>query len=176
MMKPTVMFILFTLTVLSVQAQSDTLPALFKPGHTINIGLHGDASIVSISYERLFHIRPDHFLTGKAGLGFNQEVDFCILPDVFPCEKKERNFLAIPHHVTSNYGRGNHFGEIGLGGTFLIGNTKSYYIVYPILGYRYLPMKTDALCFRIFAMYPFAFSQDIAIWRIPVGVSLGGTF
>lgn len=170
------MFILFTFTFLSAKAQSDPIPAQKKPGSTINIGLLGDASLVSISYERLFTVRPNLFLTGKAGVGFNQEFDYCILPDVFPCETELRSFLAIPHHFTTNYGRGNHYGEIGLGGSFLIGNAKSYYTVYPILGYRYMPFKTNALCLRIFATYPFTFNQSIGILKMPIGLSLGGTF
>ncbi len=136
-MKRVLMVVLCSCYYWAAEAQSDPVILESIPNNTINIGLLGDASIVSISYERLFHIRPNHFLTGKAGIGFNQEDDFCILPNISPCDNVVRNFLTIPHHVTSNYGRGKHFGEIGLGGTLLTGNAGPFYMIYPIVGYRY---------------------------------------
>ncbi|MCF8237414.1 MAG: hypothetical protein K9I85_04605 [Saprospiraceae bacterium] len=152
------------------------MPTILKPENTINIGLLGDVSIVSISYERLFCVRPDHFLTIKAGLGFNQAPIWRILPQLHPSDNVVRNFLTIPHHFTSNYGRGKHFGEIGLGGTLLTGNTGPFYTIYPIVGYRYMPLEMDAICFRIFAMYPFSLNQNAGVWGFPIGLSLGGTF
>ena len=140
-----------------------------RPLHSIGINLFGDASAISGYYEKLFLIKGNFILSSKLGFGYNEK--FCVLG---ACKKE--TFLTIPHHITANIGKKQHFFEFGFGGTFLMGNNASSYIVYPTVGYRIVPLKSNRLNFRIFGQYPLLKSKPIEAPFIPIGISLGLSF
>lgn len=157
-------------TFLLAQKNSDTLTT--RPQNSFALNMFGDASITSVGYERLFANKPGFFLTGKIGIGLNQEFKICVWG---PCDPPEM-FLTIPHHITANFGKGRHFLEIGLGGSIIAGNTRQHYFIYPILGYRFQPIKSKKLNFRIYGSIPFTGMNTDDIMFIPVGLSLGWCF
>lgn len=150
-------------------AQDSKATRSIRPINNLYLNLLGDASYVSINYERLFISTPVFFLSGKLGLGYiNDELNWF-------SSSPPNLYLTVPHHITGNLGLqgGIHFLEAGLGGTFASGNNNLQYYLYPIIGYRIQPKKPNRLCFRIFISVPF---WSYSHMFIPVGVSLGVNF
>ncbi|MGB4204332.1 MAG: hypothetical protein WBJ84_01800 [Bacteroidales bacterium] len=102
-------------------------------------------------------------------MGYNEEFQVFFGP---PPEK----YATIPHHITGNLGKGRHFFEFGIGGTIISGNTTQPYILYPIVGYRFLPLTSDKFNFRVFGQIPFTGLETDDIIFIPLGLSLGVSF
>lgn len=148
--------------------------------NNINLNFFGDASYVSINYERLFTVSPHIFFSGKLGIGYAE--DFCI--PIYNSCADNKGWMAISHHITSNFGKRNNFFEIGLGGTLNslsedeYGPVNDRYLLYPVVGYRRQPLLSNKLVFRIFVNAP---PLNI-IWEsitqpfIPLGFSFGITF
>ena len=158
-------------TVIFAQNNSDSI--IKRPLNNININLWGDASIISINYERIFLISSTFILVSKLGLGYNEEFQLCIFG---PCSSSPDKYLTIPHHITGNIGKGRNFFEFGLGGTIINGNTTQNYLLYPIVGYRLNPLNTNKVNFRIFGQIPFSGLETENILFIPFGLSLGKSF
>ncbi len=150
-------------------AQSNNDSILVRPKNNISINLLGDASLVSVNYERLFVINPSFFITAKLGIGYNEE--FCL----FGCDDREK-YLTIPQHITGNFGKGKNFFEFGLGGSIISGHTVQDYTLYPMVGYRLQPLKSDKLNFRVYLQYPVTGSAMDEILFIPIGFSFGYCF
>jgi len=167
--------LILTVTILSLgiasfaqQEHSDT-----RPTNNIYLNLLGDASLISINYERLFLVSPKFTVSSKLGVGYNQEFQLCF----GSCLASPKNYFTLPHHVTGNFGKGKHLFELGLGGTFISGDTPQPYSLYPIVGYRIQPLMPDRLTFRIFAQIPLlhpAAMEDILF--SPIGLSVGVSF
>ena len=148
-----------------------------RPLNNISLNLLGDASILSINYEKQYLVRKVFILTTKFGLGYNQEFRLCVFG---PCSSPAENYVTIPHHFTANFGNKRSFFEFGLGGTILLyGVTSDPYIFYPIIGYRFLPLKSNNLNFRLYFLPPIQFDGPFGhteIAFIPCGVSIGISF
>jgi hypothetical protein len=153
------------------QNQEDIIDA--RPINNFNLNLLGDASIISINYERQFIVSPIFILSSKLGLGYNEEFQLCIFG---PCSSPPEKYLTMPHHITGNFGKGRHFFEFGLGGTIINGNTTQPYLLYPIVGYRIMPLRSDKLNFRMFGLIPFSGLETDDILFIPFGYSFGISF
>ena len=148
-----------------------------RPKNDVSINLLGDASLFSFGYERLLIASPNFLLTGKLGLGYNQEglpsVTFCLSPpcELGPSERFEK-YITLPHHLTANFGAEKKFLEIGIGGTIFSGG----YVPYVIAGFRLHPLVSDKLSLRIFAQRRFFFKNTSDIIFIPLGMSFGLAF
>lgn len=169
----------------SLPAQQAQVSIFSRPLNNLNINLLGDGSLISLNYERLFSVKPKFFLTGKLGLGYNEEFEFrvCLFgPCTIKSTQKVINFLTIPHHITGNFGRRSLFFEVGLGGTLFSGNGVINHIVYPIVGLRVQPRRINKLNFRVFGCLPFGSeigSVGIGLNEVfffPFGLSLGYCF
>ena len=144
-----------------------------RPSNNININLIGDASIISINYEKHLFITQNILLTTKLGLGYNIATNFCNDYDCF----SQVNFITIPHHLTVNFGKESHFLEFGLGGTKLINSKASHpYLIYPIFGYRYLPLVSNDLNFSFYFQYVFHNLEENDFYMFPFGLSIGYSF
>lgn len=145
---------------------------MVRPLQSVNISLAGDASLISVNYEKLFSISERFIIATKIGLGYNEEFNIC-----FGSCPSDEGFITIPHHVTANLGAKRNFFEFGLGGTMMTGNTARNYFFYPIVGYRFLPLRSNRLNFRIYAQIPITGLSDTdGIPFSPLGMSLGFTF
>lgn len=143
-----------------------------RPLNNINVNLLGDGSLMSFSYERQKIIKPTFLVSGKFGLGYNEEFRICL----GGCSTPSKKFLTVPYHLTANFGKTRHFIELGLGTTIYIGGTSQPNLIYPIIGYRFLPFQNQKFNFRIFAQYPFAGTDDDEIIFSPFGASAGMSF
>ena len=154
-----------------------------RPLNNISLNLLGDASIISINYEKQYLVGKSYVLSTKFGLGYNQE--FCISFGTGSCSPVE-DYLTIPHHFTANIGKRRSFFEFGLGGTMLSGKTTCPYILYAIIGYRFQPLQSNKFNFRIYLQPPIPIRElnkpvdnDFPhpdILYIPFGVSVGYSF
>jgi hypothetical protein len=143
-----------------------------RPVHNLALNFLGDISLVSIHYENVLEFSPTFFLTGKLGVGYNSDLD----PTGFMGYEVVETFTTIPHHLTLNVGQRIHFFEFGLGGTFLLGEFCQGYDLYPIVGYRIYPLRTNRFNFRVFLLYPLTgLGWDIGVVS-PVGLSTGFCF
>jgi len=163
---------LISATVLSAQDESEYTDD--RPWNTIYINFGGDASISSLNYERLFFKRPKFFFTGALGIGYNKNADDEFEGSIFQIQHSQ--YLTIPHHITMNVGKENSFFEFGIGGIGIIGNTNKNYFLCPIIGYRFHPLISIKLNFRIYVSFPFDGFKNVEIWWFPIGLSLGTNF
>jgi hypothetical protein len=141
-----------------------------RPRNNVSLNLFGDASIISGSYEHLFLTYHKFFMSTKIGLGYSESRG---LPT------DNTLLFTFPMHVTGNLGQKMHYFEFGFGGTFLFYGKFTYwdYAVYPILGYRLQPLKSDRVMLRVYASYPLTDEMDIHnYWFCPVGFSIGFCF
>jgi hypothetical protein len=153
-------------------AQKLKEPMDSRPLNSLYLNLFGDASLVSINYDRLFIISSAFRLSSKIGMGFNEEFQICFFG---PCSPPEQYF-TLPHHITGNFGKGRILFELGLGGTKIIGTRTQTYILYPIIGYRIMPLTPGKLNFRMYGQLPFSGIVREDIVFIPVGLSIGFSF
>jgi hypothetical protein len=172
-MKRITLIIVFVISGTFLFAQNNGDSTDIRPINNINLNIFGDASIISLNYERLFLFNKYFFITGKIGIGYNEEFKLCIFG---PCSPPEK-YITIPHYITGNLGKGRHFIEFGLGGTIINGKTNQHYWLYPIVGYKLQPLKSNKVNFRIFASIPFSGLYSVEdIYFIPFGLSLGVCF
>ena len=168
-MKKTVLLILL-FTFIHAFAQKLDETTVSRPLNIVSVNLFGDASAISLNYERLFQINDHFVVSSKLGLGYNEEFKLCLWES--PCIPD--TFITMPHHITGNLGKKQHFFEFGLGGTALMGGNSNSYIMYPTVGYRIVPLRKNRLNFRIFAQYPLW--GGFKVLFMPVGVNLGLSF
>ncbi len=146
-----------------------------RPLNNVYVNLYGDASLISINYERLYFVSSKVFLAGKLGLGSNEESD--LTSSVAPEEAE--SFTTIPHHFTANFGRKRSSLEFGLGGTIITGKIPNHYFMYSIIGYRLHPLKSKKMNFRIYGQIPISkfewagFFPNPGFYYSPIGLSAG---
>jgi hypothetical protein len=78
--------------------------------------------------------------------------------------------------VSCNFGRNRSFLEPGVGAAWVSGNGNDYYVVYPLLGYRYHSCKKPGFSFRAWVYYPLGqknFMDWDVIMIVPYGLSFG---
>ncbi|MBP8917283.1 MAG: hypothetical protein KBG70_11125 [Chitinophagales bacterium] len=172
-MKPlrTYLFFLFFLLSKLLQSQEtniDTIPS--RPMNSFNINL-GDASGISLNYERLFKMGQNFLLAGKIGLGYNEEFKFGCTSN--SCQSK---YLTVPASITMNFGKKRNFFEVGMGGTKLYGDLEKDYWLYPLLGYRFQPLIGGKFNFRIYYCVPLGGYLVKDIFFNPSGLSTGVLF
>lgn len=155
----------------SQESNIDSIPA--RPMNSFNITL-GDASGLSVGYERLFKIGENFFLAGKIGLGLNKEFRICIFS--LDCQKPAEKYISVPASLTINYGENKSFLEVGIGGSKLHGNIDQHYWIYPIIAYRAQPLIPGRFNFRVFAAFPFSGYENGEILFLPFGISTGVVF
>lgn len=162
--------LLFLLALGSTYAQ-DTEPASAeRPTFNISANFGGDASLMSLGFEKLFFLESGPVLAAKIGFGFNQE--FNIFDSGDPI-----NFFTLPHAFTVNLGNGKRsYGEVGIGGSWITDNTQHYYFIYPMIGFRYHPFKNPGFSFKAWAFWPFGQIdkvEEVEVMISPLGLSFG---
>lgn len=164
MKKITLLVVAFVAGNLLAQQKNDSTG--FIHSSNIYVTALGDVSDLSINFENRFVITPGFFVTGKIGIGFCREFSFFNTPS--------KDYFALPHHISLNFGRRRGFFEIGMGGTYVpLKPYYPYYFLYPFAGYRFQSMHANKLVFRIFVSYPLSgnFMEGLPFW--PVGGSIG---
>ena len=166
-----ILVIVFVISGTILLAQDEMVKNNIRPKNNLNLTFFGEATLISINYERLFLIVPSFFITCKLGIGY-EEFQLCIFEHCGP----RKIYLTLPHYFTGNLGKGRHFFEFGLGGTYITGDNYQNYFIYPVIGYRIQPLKSDKAYFRIFCSIPFTGLDTEEFAVSPVGLSLGVSF
>lgn len=169
-MKRSALLFLLTLFMVTGSAQEGDTMQSKRSSFVIGMNLSGDASLISLSFDKLFYIKPDFALAARMGFGFNQEFQ------IFSTGEPPVNYFILPMSVTCNFGKGRSYLECGIGGSLVAGNDISYYLGYPILGYRYHPFKNPGFSFRVWLFYPFGqlpVVESTDVLFAPVGLSIG---
>ncbi len=160
----------FMLVLVSTYAQDTEPVSVERPDFIISANFGGDASLMSLGFEKLFFLESGPVLAGKIGFGFNQEFQ------LFSSEDPS-NFFTLPHSFTVNLGNGKRsFGEFGVGGSWVTDNTVHYYFIYPMIGFRYHPFKNPGFSFKAWAFWPFGQIdkvEDADVMISPLGLSFG---
>ena len=155
-------------------SQDSEEPPFNRPRNNIYINIFaGDASVQSLNYERLFLVKLKSFFTGSLGIGYNKNLDKY---EGRLYQISHSQFMTIPHHITMNVGKKRSFFEFGIGGTGLIGDAHQNYYLYPIIGYRFHPVRSINENFRIYISFPFEGYKNVEFWWFPVGISVGMGF
>lgn len=165
--------ILLTLQSIYISAQQNEFFLEKRPLNNVAVNICGDASLISFHYERIFLVNPNLFLAGKLGVGFDEPTIRYLLGYSTP---PENYFITIPHHITCNFGKRKHFFEIGLGGSLVWEASTRNYLLYPVVGYRLQPLKTNAVNLRIYGTLPFSGNEEVKANFTPLGLSLGICF
>lgn len=120
-----------------------------RANDAVLLNVLGNASLLSLNYERYFDFTPQFFGVVSVGGGYNKSYQGCIgaFGDCGPNEK----FSTIPHFVTANFGGKRAYFEVGVGGTQLFGERRNFYQLYPIFGLRTRPLKERGIVFRLYA-------------------------
>lgn len=176
-MKTKLIPIIFALSGLWIFAQPVADLSETRPKNDVSISLLGDVSLFSFGYERLLITSPNFMLTGKLGLGYNQEglfsIVFCFSP---PCNlgpsKRFEKYITLPHHLTVNFGEEKKFFEFGIGGTIY----RRGYLPYFMAGFKLHPLLSNKLSLRIFAQRRLFIRDNADIIYIPFGMSFGVAF
>jgi hypothetical protein len=154
---------------------NDSITALPDNNLLVSVGANG--CVVSLTYERLFRTEKDFFITAGIGLGYTEEYFLktrnfisTALPKPYPYE-----YLVVPHYITGNIGKHRHYFEFGLGGTSGTPITQPY-MLYPVLGYRFMPGKPARVNFRATVSLPFQKFADNKVTWFPFGLSAGMCF
>jgi len=173
-MKNLLLSVSLLLQVVYVSAQNEQL----RLHNTISLNSLGNASIFSLNYERNVFLKPNHFVSGKIGIGFNSELCF------FNCKKSPDNSsMTIPMHLTYNSGGNNLLVEFGFGSTYY--TVLPAFIIYPIFGIRVYPLKSKRINFRLFFQKPLNSlvsrnkNTEIILHNYPIspiGLSFGVSF
>lgn len=169
-MKKTTWVVFIFLSLVRTYAQDAEVVPDNRPEYIISMNIGGDASMTSLGIEKLFFLKSGLTLAGKVAFGYNQEFQ------IFSSESTG-NFFILPHSFTFNLSGGKRsFGEIGIGGSWITNNTDNYYLIYPMLGYRYHPFKNPGFSFKAWVFYPFGQVPKVEESELlisPFGVSFG---
>jgi hypothetical protein len=171
-MKNIIILIVLTLSSTILSGQYMPYSKTTRPSNCLALNILGNGSMISVSYESVFMDSEDFLMIANIGMGFNQEFNI----HVFGPSGKPLPYITLQHSITANIGKGKNFLELGLGGTVVIGNTKRHYYFYPILGYRFHPLKARNINFRIFGSLPITGLKNDGFLFIPFGLSVGYCF
>lgn len=85
-----VILLFFSFTYVGAQEVNDT--CRLRPLSSIYLSILGDASMVSLSYERFYSIKPNLHFSAKLGAGYNEEFNICIFS---PCPEPHKSQLSL---------------------------------------------------------------------------------
>lgn len=169
-MKKTLTIFLLLCAVTLAQAQETTDSEYDRPDFIISGNISSGAALLSLDFEKLVFLQPDRLLAIGVGFGFNQEFQ------IFSTSEGPENYFMLPHHLTYNWGKKKSFFELGAGATWISGDRQNWYLVYPMVGYRYHPFNNPGFSFKVWLYFPFGqkFVTEYAETLFsPVGLSIG---
>jgi len=169
-MKTFVCLALIHLSLLTAQAQRTGTPESGNHREHVGVNLIGDLSWISVHYDVLFPLGEQLFLSGKLGFGYLPEKRILPKPED---NRPDHHWVTLPHHLTLNFGKGNHFLECGAGSTVVIGSPTSAYVFYPMLGYRYVPNNPNEPYLRLTGYYPLTGLDRLDTFFLPIGLTVG---
>lgn len=158
----------FLLLSLFAPAQ-DSLTWKNRHRNALEGNLFGNATTLSIDYERILLNQERFFLIFKTGIGLS-------LVTCQDCDDVKANAVnTFPLVLTGNSGKGRNYFEYGIGYTFVMNPSLENYL-YAILGYRHLPKKSSGAIFKLFISRLLIQEQMNSTFIAPIGISFGVGF
>ncbi|MBN2729874.1 MAG: hypothetical protein JXR53_11685 [Bacteroidales bacterium] len=142
-----------------------------RPCQFLELTEFGNVSVFSASYGHILKVGNVFYGSIGGGLGYAQDVNIFNIAT----SRDPETYLTLPYYFTAMLGKTRHFAEIGIGGTFVFGDLEKYHYLYPMLGYRLQPLRSNRLHFKFYASMLNTNSPD-NLWIIPVGMALGFNF
>jgi hypothetical protein len=169
-MKKTLTFLLLICAFNLTMAQETSDSKYGRPDFIISGNISSGAALLSLDFEKLIYLKSNRILAAGLGLGFNQEFN------IFSNGESPTNYFMLPHHITWNFGKKRSFFELGVGASWVSGDKQNWYLVYPMLGYRFHPFKNPGFSFKVWAYYLFG-QTFVTVYAetlfSPVGLSIG---
>lgn len=165
-MKRFCLSVFFFILSLSLWSQSDSFP---KNGMGLNLG---SGVIGSFDYERIISTNNHRALLALslgAGIGMDR-----VYSGFLGTTEQKKILFASPLRITGNLGNGSHFFEAGVGGLVSVLKNETNYMVYPVVGYRF--MGQNKSFFKLYLSYPMNGVKPNGLLFIPIGITLGQLF
>lgn len=146
-----------------------------RPKKNLFLDFAGNGGLVSINHEKIHLISFKLMMVHKIGLGISQDYSF-IDPSNY--------FVSIPVNLTLCFGKRRLLFETGIGTTIFLKVNEPFYELsfYPIIGYRFQPLKANKIYTKITASLPQNLSSsnfsivNSEVLFVPIGVSIGKSF
>ncbi len=146
-----------------------------RPKKNISIGLGADGGILSLNHEKLHLFTFKLMMSNKIGIGLTQDYSF---------SNPQNYFISLPANISFCFGKRRVLFEVGFGATVFLQINEPFYqfCFYPIIGYRWQPLKMDKLFLKIFAALPNKLNQsnisisESEILFVPIGINIGKSF
>ena len=168
------MLLAFTvLASISLKCQSTDESTIHRPENNFKLCIGGNASLISLSYEKLEPLSKSVMLAIAGGIGYNKEFRLCLFG---PCTEPLQKYITFPHSVTLNWGSRRSHLEFGLGGAIITGKTNHHYLLCPSIGYRHHPLKPNKIGFQVLGSYPLTNPESADFMFIPIGINVGVAF
>lgn len=152
-----------------------------EPLNNITFGTFGEASIISLGWSKDYFLNNNVVFNIKTGIGYNES--FCI-----NCQSKDISWVTFPSSASIAIGFRTQFLELGMGATPMYTFNSlddNGYIVYPILGWRFIPKNSGGANFRLFTHIISSPERELFIYKsndkmnflfVPIGFSFGYSF
>ncbi len=147
-----------------------------RPDRNFSIGLGGDGGVISLHHETLKVISYNLMIATEMGLGATQD---------FSISEPNHYYLSLPFNLSVCFGKRVHLFEAGIGSTIHLRINDPFYefCVYPIIGYRIQPVKSNKMMFKLYTSIPYNLNFDSYIklknsdlYFLPIGISIGKSF
>ena len=146
-----------------------------RPKKNISVGIGGEGGLLSLNHEKLHLFSFKLMMSNKIGIGITQDYSFT---------NPQNYFITLPTNISFCFGKRRVLFEAGLGATVFLQINEPFYqfCFYPIIGYRWQPLKMDKLFFKIFASFPNKLNQnnisisESEILFVPIGINVGKSF
>ena len=146
-----------------------------RPKKNISLGVGGEGGILSLNHEKLHLFSFKLMMSNKIGIGLTQDFSF---------QDPQNYFIALPANISFCFGKRRVLFEAGFGATVFLQINQPFYqfCFYPIIGYRWQPLKMNKIFFKIFAALPNKLNKsnisisDSEILFVPIGINIGKSF
>ena len=146
-----------------------------RPKKNLFLDFAGNGGLVSINHEKIHLISFKLMMVHKIGLGVSQDYAF-IDPSNY--------YVSIPVNLTFCFGKRRLLFDAGIGTTIFLKVNEPFYELsfYPVIGYRFQPLKANKIYAKITASLPQNLSSsnfsivNSEVLFIPIGVSIGKSF
>jgi hypothetical protein len=137
------------------------------PQYSLRADAGGQSSLVSLSLERIYFLKPAFKLTLGGGIGYLEEFN------LFGDEHQGYATTAIQSAVL--LGGNRSFLELGAGACLIISQPDTRFVGYPLIGYRFHNWRKGGFVFRVGFSYPL-FQHVEDLFALPGYFSFGFAF
>lgn len=161
-------FLYLLLSFISIHAQNENDSLVdYHPFAFVELNAGGNVSTMSLSFGNYLCVGRNQYGAASIGLG--------VVEYLTTGTMNSDMRITVPYYLTFMVGKSRHFAEFGAGGTFVLGPVNKLHYFYPMLGYRFYPLRRNKFHFRLYGSLSNIKAQDnVDVYR--VGCSVGFSF